>query len=58
VIIASRIADQAEGGEILVSALVRELTEGKVDLRYDRGRTIPLKGIGDQTVHQVAWADS
>jgi hypothetical protein len=37
---------------------VRELTEGKVDLRYDRGRTIPLKGIGDQTVHQVAWADS
>jgi class 3 adenylate cyclase len=56
VIIASRIADQAAGGEILVSSLVRELTEGKIDLVYDRGRTVTLKGIGDQTVHHVRWS--
>jgi class 3 adenylate cyclase len=58
VIIASRIADQAAGGEILASALVRELTEGKIDLHYDTGRTVALKGIGDQIVHRVSWAES
>lgn len=56
VIIASRIADQARGGEILVSSLVRELTTGKVDLAYDLGRSVELKGIGPQTVHRVAWS--
>ncbi|MGF1596994.1 MAG: adenylate/guanylate cyclase domain-containing protein [Acidimicrobiales bacterium] len=56
VIIASRIADQASGGEILVSALVRELTTGKVDLHFDLGRTVDLKGIGQQVVHRVAWS--
>ncbi len=58
VIIASRIADQARGGEILVSSLVRELTSGKVELTYDLGRTVELKGIGPQTVHRVAWSGS
>lgn len=58
VIIASRIADHASGGEILVSSLVRELTTGKVDLHYDLGRTVELKGIGDQTVHRVAWSEA
>jgi class 3 adenylate cyclase len=56
VIIASRIADHAEGGEILVSSLVRELTTGKVELQYDAGRTVELKGIGSQIVHRVAWS--
>lgn len=58
VIVAARIADQAAGGEILVSSLVRELTTGKVDLHYDLGRTVALKGIGDQIVHRVAWAET
>lgn len=58
VIIASRIADKASGGEILVSSLVRELTAGKVDLHYDLGRTVDLKGIGDQVVHRVAWSSA
>lgn len=55
VIIASRIADKADGGEILVSSLVRELTAGKIDLEYDLGRTVELKGIGEQVVHRVSW---
>ncbi|MDH3679304.1 MAG: FHA domain-containing protein [Acidimicrobiia bacterium] len=58
VIIASRIADHASGGEILVSSLVRELTSGKIDLHYDLGRTVDLKGIGHQTVHRVAWSEA
>ena len=55
VIIASRIADHAAGGEVLVSSLVRELTSGKVELNYDEGRIVELKGIGSQTVHRVSW---
>jgi class 3 adenylate cyclase len=55
VIIASRIADKAEGGQILVSGLVRELTAGKIDLRYGAAVEVELKGIGSQVVHSVDW---
>ena len=34
VILASRIADQAKGGEILVSALLKELTDSAGDIRF------------------------
>jgi class 3 adenylate cyclase len=57
VIVASRIADHASGGEILVSSLVRELTAGKVELDYEPGRSITLKGVGNQIVHRVRWTD-
>ena len=56
VVIASRIADAANGSEILVSSLVRELTTGKLDLRYGDGRSVELKGIGVQVVHEVIWS--
>ena len=39
VILASRIADQAKGGQILVSALLKELTESAGDLRLGLGET-------------------
>lgn len=55
VIVASRIADQADGDEIVVSSLVRELTEGQLDLRFEPPQTVTLKGIGEQVVHRVAW---
>jgi class 3 adenylate cyclase len=55
VIIASRIADQADGDEILVSSLVRELVAGRSDLLYGESRLVHLKGLGEQTVHAVAW---
>ena len=32
--LASRIADQAKGGEILVSALLKELTDSAGDIRF------------------------
>src|SRR5947209_19222319 len=38
VIFASRIAGEASGGEILASALLRELTESAGDIRFDAGR--------------------
>jgi class 3 adenylate cyclase len=52
---AARIADFANGGEILVSNIVRELTAGRVELAYESTRTVSLKGIGDQLIHQLTW---
>ncbi|HEV8574348.1 MAG TPA: adenylate/guanylate cyclase domain-containing protein [Dehalococcoidia bacterium] len=57
VILASRIADKAEGGEILVSDVVRQLVAGKGFLFNDRGDH-PLKGFEDPVrVFEVRWQD-
>jgi len=57
VILASRIAAQAQGGEILVSSLVKELTHSSGDIRFDAERRAELKGLsGTYTLHPVAWS--
>jgi class 3 adenylate cyclase len=56
VVLASRIADQAQGGEILVSSLLKELTESAGDIRFGEGRDVKLKGLkGKQRIFGVAW---
>ena len=45
VILAARIADQAHGGVILVSSLVRELTEAAGDLSFHEAGEVELKGL-------------
>ncbi len=56
VILASRIADQAQGGEILVSSLVKELTESAGDIRFGEVREVELKGLsGACRVYPVEW---
>src|SRR5262249_17044630 len=52
VVFASRIAGEASGGEILASALLRELTESAGDIRFDAGREVVLKQ-GLAGTHQV-----
>lgn len=55
-VLASRIADEAQGGEILVSSLLKELTESAGDIRFGEGREVELKGLsGGQRVFVVAW---
>jgi class 3 adenylate cyclase len=57
VIFASRIAGEAAGGEILASALLRELTESAGDIRFDAGREVALKGFaGTHQVYPVHFA--
>jgi len=51
VIFASRMAGEASGGEILASALLRELTESAGDIRFVAGRDVVLKGFAG--THQV-----
>jgi len=56
VILASRIADQAQGGEILVSSLLKELTDSAGDIRFGEGQDVELKGLaGLNRVYVVDW---
>ncbi len=57
VILAARIASQAEGGEILASLAVRELCAGKGFVFADRGE-VALRGFEDLVrVYQVYWRE-
>ncbi len=56
VILAARIAGQAQGGEILVSSLLKELTESGGDIAFGEGRDVELQGLaGTHQVHHIAW---
>ncbi len=56
VILAARIAAQAQGGEILVSSLLKELTESAVGVDFGEEREVELKGLtGTHRVFDVVW---
>jgi class 3 adenylate cyclase len=53
---AARIGSAAEGGEILISALVRSLVEPSGSVVINGPRELALKGFhGPQAVYSVAW---
>jgi class 3 adenylate cyclase len=58
VILASRVAGKAAGGEILVSSLLRQLVESSMDpSKFGHSREVELKGLtGTHTVFAVAWS--
>jgi class 3 adenylate cyclase len=59
VILASRIAAEAGGGQILVSSLLKELTESSGEFCFLPGREVALKGLSrPQVVHEVDWSDA
>jgi len=54
--LAARVAGQAQGGEILVSSLLKELTESAGEFTFGDGRAVSLKGLkGKRSVFQVVW---
>jgi|GEM_PF-377300 len=55
VIIAARVGAMANGGEILVSSIVREIAAARGDLHFGESAVVDLKGVGDQTVFPVLW---
>jgi class 3 adenylate cyclase len=56
VVVAARIAAQARGGEVLVSAPLRELVDGAGDIDFGEPRELTLKGLqGTYPVHAVEW---
>jgi len=56
VVVAARVANEARGGEILVSSLVREIVDARGDLDFGESRQVVLKGLeGTWTVHPLRW---
>jgi len=56
VVLAYRIAEQAEGGQILVSSLLKELTQSAGDIRFGEAQEVQLKGLtGTNRVYEVLW---
>ncbi|MGV0849733.1 adenylate/guanylate cyclase domain-containing protein [Mycolicibacterium phlei] len=55
VAMAARVAGQADGGEVLVSQVVRDALAGVEDIAFDEGRDAELKGFsGSHRLHAVA----
>jgi len=56
VILASRITDEAQIDEILVSSLLHELSAGSPDLCFGPARDVSLQGVtGPQRLYPVLW---
>ena len=56
VILASRIAGEAKGGEILTSSVVKALADGSGEFMFDVPREVELKGVSQpQTLYPVVW---
>ena len=56
VILASRIASQATGEEILVSSLLKALVDSSGEFEFGEPRTVSLKGLaGPHQVFDVKW---
>lgn len=56
VVVAARIAALAQGGEILVSSLVRRIAEARGDLPFTAPRAVELRGIeGVELVSSLEW---
>ena len=58
IIVAARIANLADGGQILVSGITKEIASTG-EFRFGEPRQVSLKGIeGDYTVHEVLWREA
>jgi class 3 adenylate cyclase len=54
VVVAARITDQARGGEILASSVVKQLTESAGDIGFEDAREVELAGLaGTHAVYKV-----
>ena len=58
VVQAERLARLASGGQVLASALVRELSGDQRDLRFGEERDVKLPGLaGRMIVYEVRWGE-
>jgi adenylate cyclase len=58
IIVAARIANLAEGGQILASGITKEIASTG-DFKFGEPRQVSLKGIeGGYTVHEVLWRET
>lgn len=58
VLVPWRIAEQAKGGEILASSLVKERSESGWGIQFEEGREVELRGLpGKHQVYRVGWQE-
>jgi class 3 adenylate cyclase len=56
VVLASRIAAQAKGGEILVSSTARDYTQTDPSFRFEEHGEYHFKGLhGEHVVYSLIW---
>lgn len=59
IIMAARIANLADGGQILASSITKEITSSRGDLVFGESQEVTLKGIeGTYEVYEVVWDES
>jgi adenylate cyclase len=59
VVLGARIADRAQGGEILISSAVKEYVETNPAYRFEERGEFHFKGLlGEHTVYGVDWTDA
>jgi class 3 adenylate cyclase len=58
VALAARIAECAGAGEVLASAVVKQLAQSGGDLVFEHERVVELKGLGEHTIWTVTRAAS
>jgi class 3 adenylate cyclase len=57
IVLAARIADKARGGEILASAVVKQLADSAGDVKFEQERQLELDGLaGTHSVYEVTWS--
>jgi class 3 adenylate cyclase len=55
---AARLGDQAAGGEILASSIVRDLVGSSADVTFEDAGKLQLKGLrGCQRAYRVVWEE-
>ena len=58
VMLAARVGGLAQGGQILVSSLVRDIAGARGDLDFGESQVVALKGIeGEHVVYPLLWED-
>src|SRR5579871_6780000 len=57
--LAARITEQARGGEIYVSSVLKELCDGTGEFRFGDAQEVELKGISQpRRIHRVLWGSA
>ena len=55
-ILAARIADQAQGGRIIIAAALKRITENDGEFEFDEGREVQLEGVsGPSLIFELQW---
>lgn len=57
IILAARIANLAQGGQILASSITKEIASARGDVHFGEGQEVTLKGIdGVHSVYEIEWS--